>query len=243
VKHLLLLFVLAVLSVQQADAAWSYIGSRTGTSNSGVVVLSSIDTTQATLVVVMVSVGGWNVPYTISVTDSAGGNTWALPADIYYGGLTLNTNMYYSFLTNKSASHVFTCNGTYQPYVCQAMVFSGAGIKQTSGGTYSSSVNGNTTISISAPTLDGSLIVTGFANKSGTPSGASIDAGFSTPSFVTGVGGSGAMSYLIQGSKAAVSPAWTITGISGIVSNFLTATFSPTGSAAVPRRRVIRTGQ
>jgi hypothetical protein len=172
-----------------------------------------------------------------TITDSLDGfstttgNTWALAKDQSTG--SVNCAIWYSANPVVGASHQFRCVGNYPGFFVAA--FSGVA---TSGPLDQANGNGVVGVTIQSgsvtPSTANQLIVSLVAINV-AEANFSIDWGFTT----TDSGGLyGAMAYLVQGTAAAINPAWTLPASSSCQAAI--ATFKAAGATtATTVHRVI----
>lgn len=192
---------------------------------------AAIDTTGATLLVMTTGHQSGN---TLVVSDSYG-NTWtSLTASS--GGTDPVSDIYYVNNPTVGSGHTFTTSGgAFIFAVAQTYAFSGNDtsspfdVENTNFVPYFTSTPDIQTGSVS-PTNDNSLIVAAVGTNTGTTP-FTIDSSFTgvlaqalVGSQNVGAGGA----YLIQGSKAAVNPTWTITSGSGNLSAAIAVFKAPT---------------
>lgn len=188
---------------------------------------SSIDTTGATLLVVLISEYLGAVGFSLS--DSKG-NSWT--------GLTQKTassvaqcRIYYTIPTSVGSGHTFTYSGAGGYPVIMVMAFSGtkatAAFDVENGATTSSGTTlqpGSVT-----PSENNEVVVTVVSENNGsTPT---IDSGYTATDTAAAVGGTctqGGAAYIVQTSAAATNPTWTIGASSDIAAAI--ATFKSDGA-------------
>lgn len=190
--------------------AYSFVVATSAASSDGnSVTSSSIDTTGADLLVVVVS--DYSAASEGTLSDSKS-NTWT-KRTIYNDGSIQRTVAYYAKNPTVGSGHTFTVNGTaHYPGIAVA-AFSGADTSapyDTEAGSYGSTspfAAGSIT-----PSQSDSLVISGAGYwVSGVVDASSINGGFTLASHVAkGVAGFGAgVAYLIQTSAAAANPSWT----------------------------------
>lgn len=198
--------------------AWSLVAHTGKEGNSSTVTSTGIDTTGATLIVVILANDTTIAP---TISDSKG-NMWNLvqPLNIS-GGAVAGSEIFYSTNPIVGASHTFTVNSTY-PSIC-VLAFSGVpnfiekkvGNSQTSGSTLAP---GSVT-----PTAANALVITGYA--------ASINGTLTinTGTISDQAGGTNAQkvgaAYTIQTSAAAFNPTWTLSGAASLPSASINCVF------------------
>lgn len=185
-------------------------------ANSNDVTTGTINSTGATLLVLLVSDyngGGAVVAGDISETGATA-NTWApLTNQLSGGGLGLNFKIFYVNNPNTNASHTFKVTKTGGYPVIHVYAFAGTDTttafdSQEAG----SGTAGATTIKPGSvtPSGNGFLLITGFADN--TTLTATIDSSFNTPTRTNSGGGTNvgiATSYYIQPTAGAVDLTWT----------------------------------
>ena len=208
----------------------------------GVVTTPAIDTTGATLLVLVTEQRG--SPGGAGVVTEPYGNSWVT---LSFVSNECGMRMYYSYThggapLSVGAGHTFTFSpqgGGSWYSVVDVYAFSGT---MTSGDPFDAQNAGTTSEGAPynqirpgsvTPTNDNSLIVTGFAHGdiSGTPS---IDSSFT--GLLDEISDQGAAAaYLIQTTKGAVNPLWSKTNNYG-ANGAVIAVFKPAASGAAGRR-------
>lgn len=194
----------------------------THTGKGGATPLASvaIDTTGATLIVVLASAAGIG-PQTLSVADNKG-NTWSpLTAIQQTNSNACRVQLYYTIPTSVGAGHTFTVTAT-------GTGFGGTGVEVACfSGTAASSVfdqqNGaqfNIGTSIQAgnitPTVDNEVVIAGMTTD-GNFVVLSIDSSYIITDNNGATKANTAMAYIIQTTASATNPAWTTSGTGGAV--------------------------
>ena len=179
--------------------------AKAGTSSS-TVTTGAIDTTGATLIVLVVaqyflSVGS-NPPM---LTDSAG-NTW--PYETFYTD-SVNPALCLAYCNAPvtSTTHTFTNTEAYPSLAVAA--FSGTALGAPPEFAVGSGAGGQP--GSSAPNSNGALIVTGVTSNDNTHTYA-VDSGFTITDGVAGVPAASVdvgLAYLVQTTAAAVNPTWS----------------------------------
>jgi hypothetical protein len=179
-----------------------------GSTNQANVTTSAINTTGASLIVLVVVISNTQ---TTDPTDSAG-NTWT--------ALTLATagaskeRIYYCVSPTTSSTHTFSLSATFVPSI-GVMAFSGTSTSspfdQQSTGTQNFGFTCQT--GSVTPSVNGELLISGVSFQNSNT--VSIDSSFNTPLQVNnssnnlGIG----MAYLVQSTAAAINPTWTYTNV------------------------------
>lgn len=179
--------------------AYSLINHTAKEGSSVTVTTNAIDTTGATLIVVVLATGAQAL---VSITDT-GNNLW------YYNDHFQQStqDIAFAFCVNPvtNASHTFTLTQAF-PSVA-VLVFSGnaAGSEKTT----ASGANSTTVTPGSiTPAEDDALLIAGFCGGAATTQ--SISGGFTISDQIGGSSGQRvAAAYLIQTSKTAANPTWT----------------------------------
>lgn len=187
----------------------------------------SVDTTGATLLVVIAS--AYNGDPTI--TDSKG-NTWNSLTS--YAG-TVRVKIYYASNPTVGTGHTFSWSGgTYT--AIRALAYSGVATTSPYDVENGATSGGATTLSTGSvtPSQNDSLIVAGWSAGSAAASNLSINASLAIRGTVRyGDGGSYfglAGADYVQGTAAAINPAWSWTGSDYCAANI--AVFKPTAGGS-----------
>ncbi len=202
--------------------AWSLLSSTHAVgASSGTVTTTGIDTTGATLIVIIY--GGL---LTAVLSDNQSNTNWYRHKDQRPSSGGYGVGMFFIVNPTTNASHTFTAAiGSAFPALA-VMAFSGSyGGVELATGTYNASSQTVAPGSIT-PSSDNALLVTGYSD-SATTGTRSINAGFTIANQGTGnaTGGTIASAYLIQTSAAASNPTWTTTaaatGVEAMQMSFL----------------------
>lgn len=191
-----------------------------------------IDTTGADLLVVVQC--GSTAPG--APTDSKG-NTWT--ALTSRAGAFNNSRIHYCASPTVGSGHTFTGNTGFYGICVLAVSGAHASPFDVENGTSSASTPAS--IGSVTPAEDGSLIIAGIGAAGGTTY--SIDSGLTIAEALDGVGGvnyGAALAYLIQGTAAAINPAWTWGG--GFTAALMDAVFKPAAAAATRRGDLLLLG-
>jgi len=207
-----------------------------------------IDTTNATLLVMVVTTYDGAGANTIQVSDSKS-NVWTLayrfPTGNTGGGNGGRCEVWYCRpLNGTSTAHTFSANGPY-PGLAVAAFKGGPGVLLDvyAGATADGSISGITTPSVT-PTDAAALVISGLAMTSWlTPM--TVGSGFTKIEDKTQLSGTGmgvALAYKVQAAPQAISANWTWAGNMGsdaVIVAFLPQPASGGGEPSVPTRRVI----
>lgn len=175
----------------------------------GTLTTSAIDTTGASLLVVVVSAyKGGASPTSLSDSKS---NTWtALTAQI--GSTNTRSQIFYVATSTVGTSHTFKLTGANFGWI-EAMAFSGSlastPFDQQNGGTGTST--NTSTFNAVTPGQSNELIISGLSCTSTTGT-FSVDSGLTILDQVNNSAGNnlgGAAAYVIQGAAAAITPKWS----------------------------------
>lgn len=188
---------------------YAYLSSAiNGTTDFSNVTTGAINTSGATLLVVLISSSG---AANLTPTDSQG-NTWTHAQSNTCTG-TAN-RIFYCVNPSTSASHTFSVSGSFRFPAIAAYAFSGADpspLDVTNGHDNGTTTSAFNTGSVT-PSVDNCLIVAGLCNN--VSSAATIDSGFTALSYQSGGSTSQSLGtgYLIQGGAGAVNPTFSWSG-------------------------------
>lgn len=184
----------------------------------------SLDTTGATLLIVVAASGG-----AVTVSDSKS-NSWT---GLTVRGSAPQTRIFYAANPTVGAGHIFTISGS----LSAGSVLAFSGVVQA---TPFEVENGASTSAITiqpgsvTPAESGALIVTSLGAQSGFVNSAlAIDSGFTRTDYQVFISGNSygtAAAYLVQGAAAAVNPIWTGAASNTVASAI--AVFKPVVAAA-----------
>lgn len=187
----------------------AHIGVGTG-SNGGTT--SSINTTGANLIVVIVAYGG-GLP-SISVSDNKS-NTYTARTSYLVAGSNNAVQLFDSVGATTGSGHTFTVSGGGGFESIYVEAFSGAASSSTFETQTGNNNGAGATTTLQAgsitPAQNGEVLIAGLANANGSAN-QSINGGFTITDQVPLSGGNyygGAMAYLIQTTAAPANPTWT----------------------------------
>lgn len=214
--------------------------ARTGSSGASTYTTPSMDTTGASLLVLVVS---YVATVTPTISDSKS-NTWtALTAKSVSG--QQSSRIYYAANPTVGSGHTFTVTGSSILSTGIAFAFSGITASSPFDQENGASLAGSgTTLSCGSitPSVNGELIIAGFSSGASSatlgqvaidPRVTSVMAGATTIDTVGGVSYMCSVAFGIQGTAAAINPQWVLTG-TGINANAtaVIASFKPSATVS-----------
>jgi hypothetical protein len=203
----------------------SSAGAISGTSNT--VTTGAIDTTGASLIVLVCSAFGALAP-----ADSQG-NTWTgLTNQVCISSL-INVRIYYCLSPTTSATHTFSNTGSATYPSINVQAWSGYGAFDTENG--ASNINGPDAFQGGSvtPGQNNSLVISAIGSGSNATNVPSINQSFTITTYSTfnGTGEPSGLAYLEQGTAAAVNPQWTWVGANNAA--VMSAVFAPVSGDTV----------
>lgn len=171
----------------------------------------SIDTTGATLLVVLIADyrGGTG----FSLSDSKGNSWTALTQQTTSGGLVGRCQIHYCVPTSVGSGHTFTYSGSGGYPIIMAMAFSGTHATTPFDAENGAVTTTGTTIQPGSltPSENNEVVVTVVSENNGTAP--TIDSGYTVAQSGAASGGNnvaGGAAYIIQTTASATNPTWTI---------------------------------
>lgn len=196
----------------------------------------AITTTTATLLVASVSQfkGGTLGVITDKIGGVLTGNVW-VPGTPQIGSAETYSRIFYCVNPTVGASHTFLCNGAAS--ITQITAWSGVDTTSPYAGQTGNAVSSSPTIQpgIANPPFNGCLIITANSNDLNGGGTQTINSGFTITDqgpYSGGMNESGGQAYLIQTTKGAVNPTWTMTGSTTDITSTIMV-FSPVPVAPI----------
>ena len=195
-----------------ADIGIALLTSLMGTpGGNGGTLAGSIDTTGASLLVMHVAFTDFVGAVVVTIADSKS-NVWT-PGTLVARGANLRTRIWYAKAALVGTNHTFACSGSFTNPVVSVLAYKNAHadpfVTESSGGGTTSPL----TVAPVVPTVNGSLIVTGWAGEA-VLSDPVVSAPFTRRHFANSAASNwaGGVGDLVQGLKASISPTWAWTG-------------------------------
>lgn len=239
-----LLFLLALCS--PSWAAYNVVAGRCDPQTLGDgsdLTSTAIDTTGATLIIVYASQYQSDG---VTLTDSKSNTLNALTDT---GGTTssFHGRMWYAWGSiSVGSGHTFTLSrysgtGLFGAFICTLALSGAMTASDPLDGSDVSNENSGTTIQTGSisPSVDNEIVVTGLSTES-TLNVPTINSGFTVQATTTGTDHQvGGIAYLIQTTKAAVNPTWTVTDNLPNRTTIASFKMAVTAGGASPRRSLV----
>lgn len=219
-KLIFTLTLLLTLTASYSEAAYSLIAHTVKEGNSVTVTTTAIDTTGATLIVIVASTGSNN----LFLPTDTGTNRW-----IYISAAnSVGSSVYYVINPTTSATHTFTLTASFPSLAILVFTGDGAGPEKVTNNTVTSTT---TTPGSITPSKNGALLITGFC--AGSALTETINASFTISDQAGGTTGQRvAAGYLIQTTAGAANPTWTASGSATISSIMVSFPLQTTGGGS-----------